>query len=82
MGLNGEVKNGDRVMFLHPHAGWGGDVLSAAEHLTRGGTYTVEDLSEDRITKYVIRRFVQLREVPDVWFTTDQFEMDGHAPLE
>lgn len=82
MGLDSNVKKGDRVMFLHPHAGWGGDVLSAAEHLKRGMTYTVEDVSEDRITKYVIRRFVALQEVPDVWFISDQFDIDGHEPAE
>jgi hypothetical protein len=82
MGLDGNVKKGDRVMFLHPHAGWGGDVLSAAEHLKRGMTYTVEDVSEDRITRYVIRRFVELREVPDVRFISTQFEMDGREPSE
>ena len=78
MGVNGTLKIGDKVMFVHPHAGWGGDVLAAAEHLTLGGTYTVADLAEDRITKLVTRRFLELREIPDVRFISTQFEMNGH----
>ena len=82
MGVNGTLKVGDKVMFVHPHAGWGGDVLAAAEHLTLGSTYTVADVLEDRITKYVTRRFLELAEIPDVRFISTQFEMDGHEPSE
>ena len=82
MGLNGNVGKGDKVMFVHPHAGWGGDVMNAAEHLTLGKTYVVEDVSEDRITEYVTRRFLELRGIPDVPFISAQFDMDGREPLE
>ena len=77
MGLDANIKAGDRVVFAHRHAGWGGDVAAGAKYLIPGATYTVQDTAEDRITSLVTRRFVVLEEVEsdeDVQFISTQFE--------
>ena len=75
MGLDTNIKAGDQIVFAHRHAGWGGDVMAGAKYLVPGATYTVQDVSEDRITSLVTRRFVELQEVEDeIQFISTQFE--------